>query len=327
MAKKNFLTILYTAVFSLFCVFVFSQINQRDLIMQLDNHNLTSEAYQISLRQNEPLGKFTEELEKNDEINNVQVHFQSKINKNVTYFYGKGSFIIPPMISGDFFSKNDFNSIVSVAVVGKDLKKDLYKPKDQAYLYFNNRYIPVLGIMGEKHNRSRLDNQIFIAGGRNIMEHLNSNDFTIKLDGQKRFATKELSQTFNATSVKKVIRQNTITQSGSWVSNHFIHLIGLIVVIIGIIGGGFLWVTIGHKDFRAELFASDDQRRVVFQEWRSFAIYNGIGIVVGTLIGTVVFTLSTYLQLIPFVLILYIIDILIFYLMVKHIVNHLKIGL
>lgn len=327
MAKKNFLTILYTALLSVFCVYVFSQINQRDLIMQLDNHNLTSEAYQINLRQNETLGKFTKKLEKNDSIDNVQVHFQSKNDKNVTYFYGKGSFIVPPMISGDFFSKNDFNSIVSVAVVGKNLKKDLYKPKDQAYLYFDNHYIPVLGIMGEKHNRSRLDNQIFIAGGRNIMEHLNSSDFTIKLDGQKKFSPKMLLQTFNAASVKRVVRQNTISQSGSWVSNHFIHLIGLIVIIIGMLGGGVLWVTIGRKDFRAELFASNDQRRVIFQEWRSFATYNGIGIVIGMLIGTVIFTLSTYVQLIPFILILYVIDLLTFYLMIKHNVDRLKINL
>lgn len=327
MAKKNFLTILYTALLSMFCVFVFSQINQRDLIMQLDNHNLTSEAYQINLRQNEDLGKFTKELENNDKINNVQVHFQSKVNRNVTYFYGKGSFIIPPMISGDFFSKNDFNSIVNVAVVGKNLKRNLYKPKDQAYLYFDKHYIPVLGIMGERHSHSRLDNQIFIAGGRNIMDHLNSSNFIIKLDGQKKFSTKMLLRTFNAASVNRVVRQNTIAQSGSWVSNHFIHLVGLIVVIIGMIGGGILWAAIGRKDFRAELFASSDPRRVIFQEWRSFTTYNGIGMFVGTLIGTVVFTLSTYLQLIPFILILYVVTVLVFYLMIRHIVNQLQINL
>ena len=84
MAKKNFLTILYTALLSFLCVFIFSKINQRDLILQLDNRNLTAEAYQINLRQNEKLSKFTKELDDSSEIDNVQVHFQSKKDKNIT---------------------------------------------------------------------------------------------------------------------------------------------------------------------------------------------------------------------------------------------------
>ena len=97
-------------------MFIFSKINQRDLILQLDNRNLTAEAYQINLRQNEKLSKFTKELDDSSEIDNVQVHFQSKKDKNITYFYGKGNFPVPPMVSGEFFSKNDFDSIVNVAL-------------------------------------------------------------------------------------------------------------------------------------------------------------------------------------------------------------------
>lgn len=327
MAKKNFLTILYTAILSFLCVFIFSKINQRDLILQLDNHNLTAEAYQIDLRQNEKLSKFTDELNKSSEIDNVQVHFQSKKDKNITYFYGKGNFPVPPMVSGEFFSKNDFDSIVNVAVVGQNLKKKLYKPKDQAYLHFDNHYIPVLGIMGENRAHSDLDNQIFIAGGRDIMDNLNSNDFVIKIDGRKSFSTSLLKKTFDAASVKKVVHQNTITQSGSWISNHFAHFMGLIAVVIGIIGGAFIWAFLSHKDFQAELFASNDKRRVIFQEWRSFTIYNGIGMIIGTLIGTVVFTLSTYVQLIPFILILYIVTVLLFYFVIRHEVKKMKINL
>lgn len=327
MAKKNFLTILYTALLSFLCVFIFSKINQRDLILQLDNHNLTAEAYQINLRQNEKLSKFTKELDDSSEIDNVQVHFQSKKDKNITYFYGKGNFPVPPMVSGEFFSKNDFDSIVNVAVVGQNLKKKLYKPKDQAYLHYGNHYIPVLGIMGENRAHSKLDNQIFIAGGRDVMENLNSNDFIIKIDGRKSFSTSLLKKTFNAASVKRVVHQNTLAQSGSWISNHFAHLMGLIAIVIGTLGGAFLWSIATRKDFQAELFASNDKRRVVFQEWRSFTIYNGVGMIVGTLIGTVVFTLSTYAQLIPFIVILYIVAILLFYFVIKHDVKKLKINL
>ena len=49
--------------------------------------------------------------------------------------------------------------------------------------------------------------------------------------------------------------------------------------------------------------------------------------IVGTLIGTVVFTLSTYAQLIPFIVILYIVAIMLFYFVIKHDVKKLKINL
>lgn len=326
MTKKNFFTILYTALISFFCVFIFSKINQRDLVLQLDNHNLTAETYQIDLKQNEKLSKFTDELNDNSKINNVQVHFQSKKDKNVTYFYGKGNFPVPPMISGSFFSKNDFDSVVNVAVVGKNVGKKLYKPKDQAYLHFKDYYIPVLGVMGDKVS-SKLDDQIFIAGGREAMDNLMSNDFIIKIDGRKNFSDKMLKQTFNAANVKKVAQQNTIAQSGSWISNHLMQVLGLILVVLAMVAGIILWIAAGGKDFQAELFAKRDKQRIIFDEWRSFTIYTGIGMIVGTLIGTVIFTLSTYVQLIPFIIAVYLLSSIAFYFITKKKVNGIKIKL
>lgn len=324
MAKKNFLTILYAAILSFACVFIFSKINQRDLTLQLNNHNLTAQTYQINLKENEKLSKFTDELNECSKINNVQVHFQSKKDKNVTYFYGKGNFPIPPMISGSFFSKNDFDSIVNVAVVGQNLSKKLYKPKDQAYLHYGNYYIPVLGVMGDQ-THSKLDNQIFIAGGKEIMENLMSNDFLIKIDGRKDFSTKMLKKTFNAASVKKINKQNTFVQSGSWVSNHFVQLMGLVLIIFAMLAAIILWTVAGNKDYREELFSLRDKKRVIFNEWRSFTIYNGIGIITGTLLGTMIFTLSTYIQLIPFIVIFYLMSSLIFYIIVRKKISKLNI--
>lgn len=326
MAKKNFFTILYAAILSFFCVFIFSKINQRDLILQLDNHNLTSQTYQIDLPKNEKLSDFTDELNKSSKINNVQVHFQSKKDKNVTYFYGKGNFAVPPMISGSFFSKNDFDSIVNVTVVGQNLKKKLYKPKDQAYLHFDNCYIPVLGIMGDK-THSKLDDQIFIAGGKDILENLTSNDFVIKIDGRKDFSEKTLKNTFNAVNVKKVEQQNTFIQSGSWISNHLMQVLELLLVVLAMLLGIFVWGNASEKDFRAEVFASRNKKLVIFNEWRSFTTYNGIGMVVGTLIGTVVYTLSTYVQLIPFIIGLFVLSSAVFYVTVRKKINQIEIKI
>lgn len=326
MAKKNLITILYTALLAFFCVFIFSKINQRDLVLQLDNHNLTANAYQINLKTNEKLSKFTDELNNSSKINDVQVHFQSKKDQNVTYFYGKGNFPVPPMVSGSFFSKNDFDSIVNIAVVGQNLQKKLYKPKDQAYLHFDDYYIPVVGIMGNETN-TKLDDQIFIAGGRKVMENLYSNDFIIKIDGRENLSAKVLKKTFNAASVKKIAKQNTFVQSGSWITNHPMQFIGLIGLIILEFSGILLWSIAGTKDYRAEIFATRDKRRVIFNEWRSYTTYTGIGSIVGILIGTMAFTLTTYSQLIPFILILFGATSITFYFTVKNKVNKINIKM
>ena len=316
MAKKNFFTVLYMGILAFICVFTFFKINERDLILQLDNHNLTAETYQINLKQNEKLSEITTALNKNSAINNVQVHFQSKKDKNLTYFYGKGDFPVPPMISGSFFSREDFKSIVPVAVVGKNLSKQLYKPKDQSYLHFENYYIPVLGIMGSK-SPSKLDNQIFISGGYQIMQNLNSNDFVIKIDGRKNFNPQILKKIFNATSVERVQKKNTFIQSGSWISNHVLQLISLIFVIFASLGGIFLWQAASSKEYQEELFISHDFKRLIFEQWRSYTIYMGIGMILGTLVGTIIFTLSTYAEMIPFLVLLFIVNSLVFYILIR----------
>ena len=68
------------------------------MIIQLNNHNLSPNTYRVTLKQNVTLYDLNQKIEKTDLLNNVQVHYQDCENKNVTYFYGKGSFTAPPML-------------------------------------------------------------------------------------------------------------------------------------------------------------------------------------------------------------------------------------
>ncbi len=93
-------------------------------MIQLNNHNLTPpDAYRVVLKTKMTMQEFTDRLNSDESLSNVQVHFQDKKNKRVTYFYGIKNFPVPPMLTGNFFDDDDFNSAVAVAVVGEKLQK------------------------------------------------------------------------------------------------------------------------------------------------------------------------------------------------------------
>ena len=103
MFKKRIYVFFYIFLVAFFSVYLCFKIQERDMIIQLNNHNLSPNTYRVTLKQNVTLYDLNQKIEKTDLLNNVQVHYQDCENKNVTYFYGKGSFTAPPMLSGHFF--------------------------------------------------------------------------------------------------------------------------------------------------------------------------------------------------------------------------------
>ena len=123
MLKRKIVVVLYIALISFFCVYLFFKIQERDLIIQLNNNNLSLDAYKITLKQDISLAELDQKIKDNDKLTDVQLHYQAKDQRNVTYFYGKGNYTQPPLLSGHFFSSADFESDVPLAVVGKNYEK------------------------------------------------------------------------------------------------------------------------------------------------------------------------------------------------------------
>lgn len=137
MFRKNIIVVFFAGLLAFLSVFCFYRIQERDFMIKLNNHNLSADAFKFTLKDNVSLAQLNQKIQNNPKIDDIQLHYQDKQNKNITYFFGKGDFETPPMISGNFFSKNDFSTQVTVAVVGKNLSKKLYRPKDQEYLLLN----------------------------------------------------------------------------------------------------------------------------------------------------------------------------------------------
>lgn len=79
----------------------------------------------------------------------------------------KGDIKPPPMKEGRFFSKNDFNTTVLLAVIGINRKKDLSYFNNQAYYNIDGIEYKVIGILGAEY-ASPLDNSVFVNRLQNL---------------------------------------------------------------------------------------------------------------------------------------------------------------
>ncbi|KRL98007.1 MAG: ABC transporter permease [Liquorilactobacillus satsumensis] len=313
----------YSAVFVFCSVFLFVKLQQRTLMIQLNNHNLTPDAYRVVLKTKMTMQEFTDRLNSDESLSNVQVHFQDKKNKRVTYFYGIKNFPVPPMLTGNFFDDDDFNSAVAVAVVGKNYKKKLYLPKDQSYLKFQGNYLPVVGVMGDSYH-TELDNQLFISPSIEMRSKMVANNYRIVIDGKTPLSKKKLTSVLGAAQVSHANRQHLLIEQDSWIVSHWKELIGLIFVGIGLLAIPFLWALLGNRRYRELLLANDDQRRLVYIEWEFFALFSGLGVLFGGLAGMLFFELDSYVGLLSYDIAFYLVNNLIFIRLISKKIKDLK---
>ena len=303
---KNRLWLLFYAVLLAFLsTFVFFKIQERDLIIQLNNHNLSQDAYQVKLKQRQTLEEFENKITNVTALPSLQVHFQVP-HKKITYFFGKGNFAIPPLVKGSFFSSKDLKSDVAVAVVGKDQQKKLYTPKDQSYLKYQGHYYPVLGVMGDKYH-SALDQQIFFIPSLQQRKKLLANHFKIIIDGKKGLKAKQLEIALNVKATRLQTKQLFVSQ-GSWIAGHLTELLSLVLILAGFLVAAAFWLIFARQRFQEARFLNKSRSTFCFEEWESFALLNGLGMVFGILGGIMFFSISSYFYLLIFDLVTFLLS-------------------
>lgn len=296
MIKKNVWLVLYATLLAFLSVSLFLKIQERNLTIKLNNHNLSADAYLIKLKDRMTIAQLDNKLQNSSKLEDVQVHYQDKKSKNITYFYGVGNFAVPPMISGSFFALADFKSEVNVAVVGKNLENKLYTPKDQSYLKIDNKYIPVLGVMGN-HQGSDLDNQIFISISEQQRAKVLANNFRIVIDGKRALDKKSVKKVLSASSVRHINRKHFLIQQDSWVVSHLSEFLGLAVVTLAFLSGALLCILFARRRYLEAIFLKRDIKKFIFDEWQFFALFNGLGTIFGIIIGLLAFDITEYIAI------------------------------
>lgn len=289
---------------------------EKDLITKLDNHNLSENAYILKTKE-QNLDKYNTTLSNSNKISDFQIHYQVKNKKNVSYFYAKGKYEQPPMVSGTFFSSNDFLAEVPVAVVGRNVSKKLYSPFHQQYYKLNGQYVAVIGIMGDKYN-SELDNQIFIAMSTTDASNIKAENTNIVIDSKDAVTKKTLTAKLTNTTVSKQVNDNLILTNHSWIHRHWQQTIGLLGVIASVAIATYIWIVGVSKQIRNQKFIKQSNKLIL---WNNLLIYTGsflVGGLLGTAIGQSQFSIKTNtMALYEFEGGLFVIASLIFYLVIN----------
>ncbi|KRN88654.1 hypothetical protein IV53_GL000619 [Ligilactobacillus ceti DSM 22408] len=297
-------------------VFTFYKIQERDYINKLNNSNLSLDAYKVTFKDNPTFEDVFNKIHNDKKIKNIQMHLTNPQQPQITYFYGKGDFATPPMDSGDFFSDADFSTNVSVAVVGKNIVKQLYTPKDQSYLKMGNKYIPVIGVMGDKYT-SKLDNKIFLTCPIKKSQELHLKGYQVKLDGKAKLDPDTLKKELSLTTVQLVTPKNILVPKQSWIGKHKWEVVALVAVVIGVIFEMVIWITLSRKQYLEAIFMNKTPERFVFEQWEYYALFTGLGSILGTLIGLFSVNLETYRWVLTYLGIIYILANILFYLLMQ----------
>lgn len=306
-------SILYIGFLSFLSVFIFFKIQETDYITRLNNHNLSQQSYLVEMPKKTKAEDLISKVNHYSNLSDVQLHFRSKKDPRVTYYYGKGDYSVPPMLSGDFFSDDDFTSNVAVAVVGKDLQSKLYEPKDQQYLRYHNRYLTVVGVMGDKY-RSKLDKQIFISMSAPFAQKTLNSHYRIILDdsGKSKLTAKKLKKNLGAAKVRKYFVKKKHLITNQWVNSHLIEAVCLIVIVLAAFLEIAFWLIISKRSVANNELLNADSARIFFNQFMYFALFNGLGVILGTILGLFRFNLTSYTSVLTFNIALYIIVVFVF---------------
>lgn len=306
--NQKLLIVLYAGIVAFLSVVIFYRIQEADYVMRLNNSNLSNQSYQIQMKKGTKVSELLERVTKSEELEDAQIHFQDRHNSQRIYFYGQGKFSIPPMISGSFFSTSDFTSAVETAVVGKDWEKKLYQPKDQAYLKQDGQYIPVVGIMGSKY-KSQLDKQVFISMSNQRAQNTAASAYRIIIDTATKQPVKSATfqKILGAQKVKKLFNTKLITKEDSWVALHSQQALQLVGIVVMALFEILFWIMVSRKDVFTKKFITLNRDRILFHQLALFSFLNGLGLVLGTMLGIFKFSFTTYTSLLMFLGGLYII--------------------
>ncbi|MFD1317391.1 ABC transporter permease [Loigolactobacillus zhaoyuanensis] len=285
MLKRKSLLVVLLVLVAFLGVFFFSQMN-RVVYQDLLNHaGLTTNAQVIKTKSKETIVTANQELAKKSQLTDYQVQYRQP-HSHTIFMYGAGNFKTLPLISGRFFSDSDFSSPVPVAVVGQTVAKKLYSPTNQSYLKYGDRYLSVIGVVGNKKN-SQLDKMIFISTSpQQSLAAQSLSHFEIRLDGKPKLAhLSTFKSLFQATSMKHLLPQSTPFVGLAWLQEYWWFGGALILIIALFIGVVELWLILARRMLKTAGFYTDDTKDFYWRELRHFALWALLGITVGGLIG------------------------------------------
>lgn len=229
---KRFINFLMIGLLLYGLIFIFSQNDQRSNRVRLNNNSLSTTALVFSSRSNTTLKEALTEIEKKAKKND-QFQFQFMTNNKVVFVYAHGYMMNLPLTSGRNFNNEDFLTTVPLALVGKDVKKNLYLTSNENYYKLGKQYISVIGETGSNET-NKLNRKIFISiNSSNLPQNPKLRDLTIVGDGPKVVdKTKEFRHIFHAFKEHKYLYSEIPLIGSGWLRHSWLFFLMIIVIFI-----------------------------------------------------------------------------------------------
>lgn len=309
MIKRRWLLILFMMGITFLIVFSFSQMNRIAYQKILDRGGLSESAYVLKSKRHQSIMAVNQALKQQKQLTNYQIQYQVP-NTKITYLYGAGDFKTLPLLSGRFFTDDDFQSQVPVAVVGKKVAKTLYRPTQQSYLKFKGRYISVIGVVGNQQ-ASRLDSQIFITTSPvQSLTNQSLSHFKIVIDGKPTLSHLSIFQhVLKAQKTQKLVTQNTPLVGRAWLKQYWWFIISNIVTLGLSLLVAEVWLFAVRQMAQKRSIGAQVRHQVRWHELRGFMLSLLLSMVVTTLLAISRLYVLQYQDLISLLIFYYLVTV------------------
>ncbi|CCI85588.1 hypothetical protein FC52_GL000247 [Lactobacillus pasteurii DSM 23907 = CRBIP 24.76] len=142
--RKIFLTLLILLSF-LGMGITLSNIQSQEADQLLETHGLSNNTRYFYTDKKTTIRSFLKYLHKNFKNSQIQVHFNNRYEKDQVLVWANKSIVAQPTDNGRYFTMDDFNSMVTVAVLGPDSNINTTTSQNNKYIIYDNRYYSVIG--------------------------------------------------------------------------------------------------------------------------------------------------------------------------------------
>lgn len=203
---------------------------------------MSEEAVVLQTKSKKNIVTAVQQLSQKKKMSGYQLIFFEKGNSDVGYIYSHNKINKLPIISGRYFSKDDFTSQIPFAIQGKTSELEAYKPQSQAYIKVDNRYISVIGNIGFD-GADILNSQTLISLSPNQPKskyHLN--EVTTVLDGRavnNKETLSKIKQVLHTRSMHKYVPQTDDFTNVEATNNGELYLVGIVLLFFLIMAIAF----------------------------------------------------------------------------------------
>lgn len=197
--RRNILMLLCAFLTFIMCWYFVTSISNYSVNLKVGRGFYSKEAvhFTFGLDAEKIGGTLLEAIHKIEKTDFIMISVQNDIR--AVYF--KGSPDLPPIVSGRFFSEEDFFQNQRLAVIGKDYQSETYKGSDNAdYIHVNAYEYQVIGVMGYADDSS-LDSMIMVN-----IDSLDINNIAVGrffVDGRNnQLVFQEIQNQFNSAGVR-----------------------------------------------------------------------------------------------------------------------------